>query len=118
MISKILDYIIFGIDSFIDGSVMFSNMIIDGIDYMFCEFFCDHDFEFEKNLFGDSINFHNGKRSMFICKKCGKVKFGDELVRDDNGEVILDKETLELIESLKNSEINKERTNKDNADNI
>lgn len=39
MISKILDYIIFGIDSLIDGSVMFSNMIIDGIDYMFCEFF-------------------------------------------------------------------------------
>lgn len=55
---------------------------------------------------------------MFICKKCGKVKFEDELVRNDNGEVILDKETLELIESLKNYEINKERINKDNADNI
>ena len=40
--------------------------------------FCKHDYSHLRNIYGDQINYI-GKRSIFICKKCGKIKYGDLL---------------------------------------
>ena len=39
------------------------------------QFCCDHDYEFVRNIYGDEINQHNGYRSLWVCKKCGKEQY-------------------------------------------
>lgn len=34
--------------------------------------FCHHEWEFERNIYGDEINYVGGDRSWWVCKKCGK----------------------------------------------
>ena len=42
--------------------------------------FCDHTFlTFVRNIYGDEINQHNGKRSIWKCKSCGKLIYKDKL---------------------------------------
>lgn len=41
--------------------------------------FCKHEYEFVRNIHGDEINYLNGKRSIWKCKKCGKLQYRDEL---------------------------------------
>ena len=36
--------------------------------------FCNHEYEFIKNVYGDGINHFNGNRSIVKCRKCGKYK--------------------------------------------
>ncbi len=36
------------------------------------QLFCKHNFVFIRNLHGDEINQHNGKRSLWQCTRCGK----------------------------------------------
>lgn len=37
--------------------------------------FCKHRYEFVRNLYGDEINYHNGKRNEYRCVKCGVYKW-------------------------------------------
>lgn len=41
--------------------------------------FCKHEYEFVRNIHGDEINHMGGKRSIWKCKKCGKLQYRDEL---------------------------------------
>ena len=36
---------------------------------------CKHEYEFIRNIYGDEINQHDGKRSEWKCKKCGKIEY-------------------------------------------
>ena len=36
--------------------------------------FCKHEWEFDRNIYGDEINIVNGKRSWWRCRKCGRYK--------------------------------------------
>lgn len=45
-------------------------------------FFCRHEWEFVRNIYGDEINHVGGKRSMWRCVKCGKVTYGARLMKD------------------------------------
>lgn len=46
----------------------------------FSNLFCSHkQLEFVENIYGDQINIHHGKRSIWKCKRCGKLINKDEL---------------------------------------
>ena len=45
---------------------------------------CDHNWEFITNIYGDQINYCGGKRSIWKCKKCGKIEYRDHLYNNDN----------------------------------
>ena len=47
--------------------------------------FCKHSYSHLRNIYGDEIN-HLGKRSIFVCKKCGKIKYGNLLYYLDDNE--------------------------------
>ena len=36
---------------------------------------CEHDWEFVRNIYGDEINDCGGYRSVWRCKKCGKLEY-------------------------------------------
>ena len=42
---------------------------------------CTHEYVHTRNIYGDEINYVNGKRSEWHCKQCGKRKLKDELYR-------------------------------------
>lgn len=44
---------------------------------------CDHEFEFDRNFYGDQINYFNA-RSLWKCKKCGKLDYRDQLHQEEN----------------------------------
>ena len=44
---------------------------------------CKHDFEFVRNIYGDQIRYNSWNRSMWKCKKCGKLKYKQNLFNDD-----------------------------------
>ena len=47
--------------------------------------FCKHEYEFVRNIYGDEINWCGGKRSIWKCKKCGKLQYSSELnIVDDS----------------------------------
>lgn len=50
-------------------------LVIDFIKSLFCK----HEYEFVRNIHGDEINYMGGKRSIWKCKKCGKIQYRDEL---------------------------------------
>ena len=37
--------------------------------------FCHHGYVFNRMLYGDEINAHNGKRKEYRCRKCGCYKW-------------------------------------------
>jgi len=45
--------------------------------------FCDHEFAFVRNIYGDEIIASGYKRSEWICPTCGKRKFRETLYRGD-----------------------------------
>lgn len=45
------------------------------------QFFCDHDYEFVRNFYGDQINQHDGMRSEWKCKKCGHTQYREYLLQ-------------------------------------
>lgn len=44
--------------------------------------FCHHEWQFERNIYGDEINHVGGKRSWFMCRKCGKRRLDSHLHLD------------------------------------
>jgi hypothetical protein len=42
--------------------------------------FCNHDFKFVRNIYGDEIIECGWKRSVWICQKCGKTALREEFV--------------------------------------
>ena len=36
---------------------------------------CEHEYEFVRNIYGDEINWCGGYRSLWKCKKCGKLEY-------------------------------------------
>ena len=40
---------------------------------------CEHDWKWVHNIYGDQINYHGGKRSLWECQKCGKREYKYEL---------------------------------------
>lgn len=43
--------------------------------------FCEHEDKFVRNIYGDEIIQAGFKRSVWKCKKCGRVKLKDQLGR-------------------------------------
>lgn len=43
------------------------------------KFGCKHNWVWKRNIYGDEINNLNGKRSVWVCELCGKIKYRDEL---------------------------------------
>ena len=41
--------------------------------------FCEHEYEFVRNIYGDEINACGGYRSIWKCKKCGKIEYRKNL---------------------------------------
>ncbi len=41
--------------------------------------FCEHRFEFARNIYGDEIIDRGWKRSIWHCSRCGKTEDRDEL---------------------------------------
>ena len=41
--------------------------------------FCEHEYEFVRNIYGDEINACGGYRSIWKCKKCGKIEYHKNL---------------------------------------
>lgn len=37
--------------------------------------FCRHKYKYNRKLYGDEINIHNGKRNEYRCEKCGVYKW-------------------------------------------
>ena len=48
------------------------------------QLFCKHNFKFIRNIYVDEINLHNGNRSEWKCKKCGKTKYQQQYVELEN----------------------------------
>jgi|GEM_PF-2964241 len=47
--------------------------------------FCKHKYRVIRNIYGDEINFRNGRRTELACFKCGKIKYHkDFLVTYEN----------------------------------
>lgn len=41
----------------------------------FKRFWCEHEYEFVRNIYGDEINECGGYRSLWKCNKCGRYKY-------------------------------------------
>ena len=41
--------------------------------------FCKHEYVFVRNIHGDEINWCGGYRSIWRCKKCGKLQYREQL---------------------------------------
>ena len=41
--------------------------------------FCEHEYEFVRNIYGDEINACGEYRSIWKCKKCGKIEYRQNL---------------------------------------
>lgn len=52
--------------------------------------FCEHEYEFVRNIYGDEINACRGYRSIWKCKKCGKIEYRKNL------------QTISLLQRLDN----------------
>jgi len=45
----------------------------------FKKLYCEHEYEFVRNIHGEEINHMGGKRSIWKCNKCGKLQYRKEL---------------------------------------
>lgn len=52
--------------------------------------FCEHEYEFVRNIYVDEINACGGYRSIWKCKKCGKIEYRKNL------------QTISLLQRLDN----------------
>ena len=41
--------------------------------------FCEHEWEFDRNIYGDEINAAGGRRSWWRCPKCGAYRLDAHL---------------------------------------
>lgn len=41
--------------------------------------FCKHKWKWDRNVYGDEINYSGGKRSSWSCAKCGALKYMPQL---------------------------------------
>jgi hypothetical protein len=57
----------------------------------FKRFWCEHEYEFVRNIYGDEINECGGYRSLWKCSKCGKYQYRKELRTKSTLKVILDR---------------------------
>lgn len=64
----------------------------------FKSLFCKHEYEFVSNIYGDQINYCNGKRSIWKCKKCGNIEYRDKLYNDKHQTYKLCQELDKLYE--------------------
>jgi len=55
-----------------------ANAMEPGMNW-FKRFFCEHHFEFVRNIYGDEIIDRGWKRSIWQCNRCGKTEDRDEL---------------------------------------
>lgn len=46
---------------------------------MICFKKCEHEYEFVRNIYGDEINLCGEYRSIWKCKKCGKIEYRQNL---------------------------------------
>lgn len=53
----------------------------------FRRLFCRHEFAFVRNIYGDEIIERGWKRSIWKCRKCGKINLGDLLHDSPNDKV-------------------------------
>lgn len=53
----------------------------------FRRLFCQHEFDFVRNIHGDEIIECGWKRSIWKCRKCGKINLGDLLHESPNAEL-------------------------------
>ncbi|QIK61262.1 hypothetical protein G7050_16025 [Dysgonomonas sp. HDW5A] len=49
------------------------------------QLFCEHEYQFVRNIYGDEINFFNA-RSLWRCPKCGKYTGKSYLINKENHE--------------------------------
>jgi hypothetical protein len=47
--------------------------------------FCHHAYLWVRTYYGDEINIHNGKRSLFECRKCGHLQDRDLIYPQNAG---------------------------------
>ena len=47
----------------------------------FLRWFCSHDFCWRYNVYGDEIDKLGGKRSVWTCRRCGAMRYGQWLHR-------------------------------------
>lgn len=62
--------------------------------------FCNHEYVFDRNFYGDQIIEHGFNRSQWYCKKCGKIQLRQYLERDKHGIPISSPETIQFINEL------------------
>lgn len=43
---------------------------------------CEHEYEFVRNIYGDEINHCGGYRSLWRCKKCGRLQWREQLYKE------------------------------------
>lgn len=46
------------------------------------QLFCKHEWVHTSNIYGDMIRYTGWKRSVWKCKKCGKIKYKENLYYD------------------------------------
>lgn len=69
----------------------------------FSNLFCLHEkLEFVANIYGDQINIHHGKRSVWKCKSCGKLIYKDKLYYRDSLSEFLNKLSEQYYTNLQN----------------
>lgn len=57
----------------------------------FKRFWCEHDYVFVRNIYGDEINNCGGYRSLWKCNKCGKYQHREGLFAKNTLKVTLDR---------------------------
>ena len=45
---------------------------------------CEHDWKFVRNIYGDEINHCGGYRSLWECRKCGRLQWRESLYQEEN----------------------------------
>ena len=43
---------------------------------------CEHDWKFVRNIYGDEINHCGGYRSLWECRKCGRLQWREQLYKE------------------------------------
>jgi hypothetical protein len=62
--------------------VAFGAAVSNCIKRLVIKFFCEHDMQWVRNIYGDEINYTNGKRSMWKCNKCDKTEYRRGLIKN------------------------------------
>ena len=49
------------------------------IKQLWKQYHCDHDYQWVRNIYGDEIIYKDFNRSIWKCKKCGKIIYREKL---------------------------------------